>query len=90
MAGLLRENSLYPFMYRGQVNDLNNATKAGFYLASQNAANSPTYYPMVFVFEISNLYVQIAKELTANGNLYVRTNSGATWKSWDKVTTTVV
>lgn len=87
VAGRMDTNKLFPFMYKGQISDLNNAVEPGYYITGFNSANSPSYYCSVMVIETGVYITQYAKELTARGKLYIRTcvSDVKTWSEWDRI-----
>lgn len=82
MAGVMTSGKLYPFMYRGQITDVNNASETGYYLTTQSAANSPTFFPLIISFIQGGYGVQFAKELTISEGLYIRTKLNSAWGDW--------
>lgn len=84
ITNVMKNNGYFPFDYRGQVSDVNNAVKAGSYIATPNAANSPSYYCSILVIVTGDYITQYAKELTAAGLFFVRTCIENTWSSWTR------
>ena len=87
VAGVMDTNRLFPFMYKGQISDLNNVIESGYYITGFNSANSPSYYCSVMVINTGVYITQYAKELTAKGKLYVRTGNAdvKNWSGWDRI-----
>ena len=82
----MKNSNLFPFQYMGSVTDVNNANKTGFYLTVHNAANSPSFFCVVIVFALSDRIFQMAKELTAYNNFFVRVyGKDSTPSAWSKV-----
>ena len=88
MGGLLSSQKLYPFMDRGSVSDLNQATDAGTYKVSNVTSNLPTgayNYGVLHVGVATNFVSQLYipdDNSSFDYTIFVRIRFGESWRRW--------
>ena len=92
MGGLLSSRKLYPFMFRGDCNDLNDATDNGYYqVSSSSIPNLPkgAYGYGTLVVVGSEFRIQLYIPDTY-GKIYKRNKYQDGWKNWFEFTGTQI
>ena len=88
VGGLLSSLKLYPFMFRGDCNDFNDATEVGYYnVSSSSTPNIPkgAYGYGTLVVTGSEFRIQLYIPDTY-GKIYKRNKYQEVWKSWFEFT----
>ena len=81
MAELMNSSRLFPFMYRGECYDGNDAILNGFYDVASSSVrpNTPAAYGLLIVV-YQRYPVQVF--ISHLGKLFIRANSNNTWTDW--------
>lgn len=89
VGGLLSSLKLYPFMYRGDCTDFNNATEVGYYHVSSSSdipGTPPGAYRYGTLLVVGDIFkIQIYFPDTY-GKFYKRNKYQEVWKSWFEFT----
>lgn len=92
VGGLLSSLKLYPFMFRGDCNDFNDATENGYYqVSSSSTLNLPkgAYGYGTLVVTGSEFQIQLYIPDTY-GKIYKRNKYKGSWKNWFEFTGTQI
>ena len=92
VGGLLSSLKLYPFMFRGDCNDFNDATENGYYqVSSSSTPNLPkgAYGYGTLVVTGSEFQIQLYIPDTY-GKIYKRNKYKDSWKNWFEFTGTQI
>ena len=84
VAALLSSGGLFPFMYRGNINDSNTKTSSGMYRGNANNVNTPLNYGVLVVFAAIDFIQQLFLTSGNDQHVYLRnsTSSGVNWTDW--------
>lgn len=85
VAGQMRANSSYPYMFRGFVIDANGHIDSGCYRINSNSQNTPTQYGILVVDGTSDYILQHAFSAGTKTNTYVRMYFDGSWNDWQQL-----